>query len=79
MAITSPTLATASLRQAAGPGLPGGACHRLRGSDRRVVDLHGDEEPLSEVILGLLSHTARHLGMIEGLRGVAGDRGTATT
>lgn len=43
-----------------------------------VVDLYGDEAQIGEAILNHLSHADRHLGMIEALRGVVGERGTAT-
>ena len=46
--------------------------------ERRVVDLYGDTETIGDVILNHLSHADRHLGMIEALRGVLGERGTAT-
>jgi hypothetical protein len=46
--------------------------------ERTVVDLYGDEATIGEVILNHLSHADRHLGMIEALRGVLGERGTAT-
>lgn len=45
---------------------------------RTVVGLQGREEPLATTITGQLQHAARHLGMIEALRGVLGERGTAT-
>jgi hypothetical protein len=46
--------------------------------ERVVVDLYGDETQIGEAILNHLSHADRHLGMIEALRGVIGERGTAT-
>jgi hypothetical protein len=46
--------------------------------ERTVIDLYGDETTIGEVILNHLSHADRHLGMIEALRGVLGERGTAT-
>lgn len=46
--------------------------------ERTVVDLYGDDATIGEVILDHLSHADRHLGMIEALRGVLGERGTAT-
>ena len=46
--------------------------------ERTVVDLYGDETTIGDVILNHLSHADRHLGMIEALRGVLGERGTAT-
>jgi len=46
--------------------------------ERTVVDLYGDEATIGELILNHLFHADRHLGMIEALRGVLGERGTAT-
>lgn len=46
--------------------------------ERHVVDLYGDDSSIGDVILNHLSHADRHLGMIEALRGVLGERGTAT-
>lgn len=43
-----------------------------------VTDLYGDESAISDVLLNHMSHADRHLGMIEALRGVLGERGTAT-
>ena len=43
-----------------------------------VTDLYGDRTTVAEVVGGVISHTDRHLGMIEALRGVLGERGTAT-
>lgn len=45
---------------------------------RTVADADGEAFPLAEAVAGQLSHTARHLGMIECLKGVQGLRGTAT-
>ena len=45
---------------------------------RTTTDEDGESFPLGEAIVGQLSHTARHLGMIECLRGLQGLRGTAT-
>jgi hypothetical protein len=45
---------------------------------RIVTDSDGVSVPLGVSIAGQLSHTARHLGMIECLRGIQGLRGTAT-
>ena len=45
---------------------------------RVVVGMQGHEEPLSTTVSGQLQHAARHLGMIEALRGVLGEHGTAT-
>jgi hypothetical protein len=44
----------------------------------RGVDIYGRESSVGYVLLVHLSHASRHLGMIEGLRGVQGLRGTAT-
>lgn len=44
----------------------------------RSVTAAGESFALGEAIAGQLSHSARHLGMIECLRGVQGLRGTAT-
>ena len=46
--------------------------------DRLVTDADGETFPAREAIVGQLSHTARHLGMIECLKGVQGLHGTAT-
>jgi hypothetical protein len=43
-----------------------------------VTDTDGQSLTLGEAIADQLSHTARHLGMIECLRGMQGLRGTAT-
>jgi hypothetical protein len=66
-------------------------CERVLAAADEALAAFGDEEmhrmatgidgttfPLGEEIAGQLSHTARHLGMIECLRGVQGLRGTAT-
>jgi hypothetical protein len=45
---------------------------------RAVTDVYGDESTIADAILGHHSHADRHLGMIEALRGVLGERGTAT-
>jgi hypothetical protein len=45
---------------------------------RAVTNSNGDPTSLRASIAGQLSHTARHLGMIECLRGIQGLRGTAT-
>ena len=45
---------------------------------RTVTDADGRSFPLGEAIADQLSHTARHLGMIECLRGIQGLQGTAT-
>jgi hypothetical protein len=45
---------------------------------RAVTNSDGDPTSLGASIAGQLSHTARHLGMIECLRGIQGLRGTAT-
>ena len=44
----------------------------------RGVDVYGRENSVVYVLLVHLSHASRHLGMIEGLRGVQGLPGTAT-
>ena len=44
----------------------------------RGVDIYGRVSSVGYVLLVHLSHASRHLGMIEGLRGVQGLRGTAT-
>jgi hypothetical protein len=46
--------------------------------ERTIVDPYGDETSIGEMLLNHLSHADRHLGMIEALRGVLGERGTAT-
>lgn len=46
--------------------------------EREVIDPYDDPSTIGEVILNHLSHADRHLGMIEALRGVLGERGTAT-
>jgi hypothetical protein len=46
---------------------------------RAVTDSDGEATSLGASIAGQLSHTARHLGMIECLRGIQGMRGTATS
>jgi hypothetical protein len=43
-----------------------------------IVDLYGDETTIADSIANATSHADRHLGMIEALRGVLGDRGTVT-
>jgi hypothetical protein len=45
---------------------------------RTVTDSDGESTSMGASIAGQLSHTARHLGMIECLRGIQGLRGTAT-
>ena len=42
------------------------------------VDLYGDESTIADAIANATSHSDRHLGMIEALRGVLGDHGTVT-
>lgn len=44
----------------------------------RGADVYGRENTVAYVLLVHLSHASRHLGTIEGLRGVQGLRGTAT-
>jgi len=46
--------------------------------EQKLVDPYGDETEVAEMLLNHLSHADRHLGMIEALRGVLGERGTAT-
>jgi hypothetical protein len=46
--------------------------------ERTLTDPYGDETAMAEMLLGHLSHADRHLGMIEAVRGVLGERGTAT-
>ena len=46
---------------------------------RRATDFAGQPFAIGDGIADQLSHTARHLGMIECLRGVQGLRGTATS
>ena len=45
----------------------------------KCIDLYGRESSVGRVVIGTLTHCARHLGMIEALRGVEGLRGTAST
>jgi hypothetical protein len=45
---------------------------------RLAIDFRGQPFPIGDGIADQLSHTARHLGMIECLRGVQGLRGSAT-
>lgn len=42
------------------------------------VDIYGKVSSVAYVLLVHLAHAARHLGMVEALRGVQGMRGTAT-
>jgi DinB superfamily len=44
----------------------------------RGPDIYGRVSSVGYVLLAHLAHASRHLGMIEGLRGVQGLRGTAT-
>lgn len=46
---------------------------------RLAIDFQGRPFPIGDGIADQLSHTARHLGMIECLRGVQGLQGTATS
>jgi len=46
--------------------------------DLVVVDLYGERSTIADAIADATSHSDRHLGMIEALRGVLGDRGTVT-
>jgi hypothetical protein len=43
-----------------------------------IVDLYGDQSTIADSIANPTSHSDRHLGMIEALRGVLGDHGTVT-
>lgn len=43
-----------------------------------VIDLYDDRSTIAEVIASIISHTDRHLGMMEAIRGVLGERGTTT-
>jgi hypothetical protein len=45
---------------------------------RSCIDLYDEESTIGEVVVGHISHVARHLGMIEGIVGALGGRGTAT-
>jgi len=49
-----------------------------RALDSEIVDLYGERTTIGEAIADATSHSDRHLGMIEALRGVLGDRGTVT-
>jgi hypothetical protein len=46
--------------------------------DLEVTDLYGDGSTIADTIASATSHSDRHLGMIEALRGVLGDHGTVT-
>ncbi len=46
--------------------------------DVAIVDLYGDRSDIADAIASATSHADRHLGMIEAIRGVLGDRGTVT-
>ena len=46
--------------------------------DIAIVDLYGESSTIADAIADATSHADRHLGMIEALRGVLGDRGTVT-
>lgn len=46
--------------------------------EQSFVDPYGDLTTTGDGLLNHLSHADRHLGMIEALRGVLGERGTAT-
>ena len=39
----------------------------------------GKTAPIDDSLIRHLSHVSRHLGMIEALRGMRGDHGTATS
>ena len=49
-----------------------------RALDTEIVDLYGERTTIGEAIADATSHSDRHLGMIEALRGVLGDHGTVT-
>jgi len=46
--------------------------------DLEVTDLYGERSTIADAIADATSHSDRHLGMIEALRGVLGDHGTVT-
>jgi hypothetical protein len=46
--------------------------------DRELSDANGRPSAVASVLLSHLTHASRHLGMIEALRGVQGQRGTAS-
>lgn len=46
--------------------------------DMAIVDLYDEPSTIADAIASATSHADRHLGMIEALRGVLGDRGTVT-
>ena len=46
--------------------------------DIEVTDLYGERSTIADAIADATSHSDRHLGMIEALRGVLGDHGTVT-
>lgn len=46
--------------------------------DIAITDLYGERSTIADAIADATSHADRHLGMIEALRGVLGDRGTVT-
>ena len=46
--------------------------------DLVVTDLYGERSTIADAIADATSHSDRHLGMIEALRGVMGDHGTVT-
>jgi hypothetical protein len=43
-----------------------------------IVDHYDKESPKAQVLIAHTGHASRHLGMIEALRGVRGERGSAT-
>jgi hypothetical protein len=46
--------------------------------DLPFIDWHGNDTTVGDATIGYLAHANRHLGMIEALRGVRGQDGTAT-
>jgi hypothetical protein len=46
--------------------------------DIAITDLYGERSTIADAIADATSHSERHLGMIEALRGVLGDHGTVT-
>lgn len=46
--------------------------------DIEIVDLYDERSTIADAIADATSHSDRHLGMIEALRGVLGNHGTVT-
>lgn len=44
-----------------------------------VTDHYDRKEPMAQILISHTGHASRHLGMMEALRGVRGERGTATS